>query len=197
MCIHSSQIPASMCSVCTPVRRAAIKRQATQVRSRSIPTWTQWLRFRSTRPLAHQRLCIMCLHALDILCGIHKPGSPDTDVIKLGCRVKVSETTKFTVCNVEYEEVTQKVMPVMLSGLGCSTCQYFYGKSEAAELDRYAKEDAGHCKDLLDPRKGKLLREYGCTAPSKRQAVIDVTDLVLEMDRTPLQIQNHTEVAHG
>ena len=191
MCIHSSSIPASMCSVCTPIKMRAIKRAVIRRTPKGVPTWSQWLRFRATRPLVHQRLCILCLQALDMLCGIHKPGRPDTDTIKLGCRVKITETTKFIVCNAEYEERTTKILPVVISGLGCYVCQYFYSKAESLEMGRYVEASEAHMRDLMDPRKRQLFQQYGCDSPSKRQTMIDVSELVLAMDRTP--IHNHAE----
>ena len=116
-----------------------------------------------------------------------------SDTIRIGCRVKVAETETFTMCNVEYKETVRKIIPVVMTGLGCPTCQYLYTKAEAAERGRYAQEDAGYSKDLADPSKRRLLMQYGSTAPGKRTPVIDVSELVL--DTVPcVQVQG---VQHG
>lgn len=114
------------------------------------------------------------------------------DTIKIGCRVKVSETEKFTVCNVEYEQTVQKIIPVVHTGLGCAICQRFYVQAQSQEMGRYAQEDAGYSKDLADPSKRAAMMRYGSTSPSKRTAVIDVSELVLEM-----QVVHPEEQAHG
>lgn len=179
MCIHSSTMPVQMCSLCTPVKRIPIARpQHKRINSQGIPTWSQWMRFKQAEPLPHMALCIMCKQPISKL---------SADTIRIGCRVKVAETEKFTVCNVEYEQTVHKIIPVVLTGLGCPVCQYFYVKAQSSEMGRFAQEDAGYSKDLADPSKRPLMLQYGCTSPSKRQAVIDVTDLVLEMERMPAQ----------
>lgn len=178
MCIHSAQIPESMCSRCTPVSHPVkVKRPAQKIRSQEIPTWSQWMRFRTAEPLPHQFLCIMCKQPVSKLIA---------DTIRIGCRVKVSETETFVVCNVEYSEISHKIIPVVLTGLGCIRCQHFYTKAQSTEMGRYAQEDASYCKDLADPSKRELLQKYGATSPNKRQPMIDVTELVLEMDRKPI-----------
>ena len=195
MCMHSAAIPSSMCSICTPVVRAAIHRpKATRIKSREIPTWSQWIAFRLQRPVTNQFLCILCKQPIERL-SCCRPGTIHedrnsgikhtqyhlpSDTIRIGCRVKVAETETFTVCNVEYKETVHKIIPVVMTGIGCPTCQYFYTKAEAAEMGRYAQEDAGYSKDLADPSKRRLLMQYGSTAPGKRTPVIDVSELVID-----------------
>lgn len=179
MCMHSGTMPVVMCSLCTPAPKTAPIRRAASKRSpRGIPSWAQWLAFKATRPLAHIPKCILCLWDLsdfkDLL---------EAEIIRIGCRVKVLEYDTFTVCNVAYEElIGTKIIPMSLTGLGCPTCQAEYTKAVSAEIGRYQTEDTGYSRDLANPGKRDMLIKYGCTAPNKRQPMIDVGDIVLQME---------------
>ena len=181
MCMHSVTMPVPMCSLCTPVPKAAPVRHARSRRTQGIPTWTQWLAFKATRPLAHVPKCILCLWDLsrfkDLL---------DADVIRIGCRVKVLEYDSFTVCNVDYEElVGTKIIPMHMTGLGCPVCRALYTKATSTEMARYHAADTQYVSDLTNPSKRDVLLKYGCTGPNKRQPTIDVEELVLQIETRP------------
>lgn len=179
MCIHSSMMPIARCSACTPVPRNVPVRKAPSRRTpRGVPTWGQWLMYKATRPLAHVPQCILCGWDLSAFVDLL-----EAEIIRIGCRVKVIETESFTVCNVEYTDITStKIIPVSLTGLGCPMCRAEYIKAVSAEMGRYQAEDAGYITDLHNPAKRAVLLRYGCTSPNKRQPMIDVEDLVLQME---------------
>ena len=178
MCIHSSMMPVAMCSACTRVPKSTPIRKASRRAPRGVPSWSQWLAFKATRPLAHIPMCILCGWDLSAFVDLL-----EAEIIRIGCRVKVTETESFTVCNVDYTDVrSTKIIPVSLTGLGCPACRAQYTKAVSAEMGRYADENTAYASDLRNPAKRGLLLQYGCTAPNKRQPMIDVGDMVLQME---------------
>ena len=178
MCMHSGTMPVAMCSLCSPVPKTSPVHRTSRRSPRGVPSWGQWLAFKATRPLAHIPMCIMCGWDLSRFVDLL-----EAEIIRIGCRVKVTETESFTVCNVEYTGVSRtKVIPVSLTGLGCPICRAHYIKAISAEMGRYANENTAYTNDLRNPTKRGLLLQYGCTAPNKRQPMIDVGAVVLQME---------------
>ena len=134
--------------------------------------------YKATRPIAHVPQCILCDWDLSAFMDLL-----EAEIIRIGCRVRVTETESFTVCNVEYTDITStKVIPVSLTGLGCPACRAEYTRAISNEMGRYQAEDARYCRDLYDPAKRSVLMKYGSTSPNKRQPMIDVGDHVLQME---------------
>ena len=189
-CLHG--LAAAFCALCHPPARArhhqVVQRQ--RVRSRrlsGLPSMRQWRTFVESLPLEAQRLCKLCRLPLPLFSTVHRVGVHDGyrlehgDRIVLGAFVRVAEkVTEVLVTDEVVETFVDKVVPMYVSGTGCSICLGVMQAAEARKADEFAAAEAAFHAMMANKWRRPHVIAMG-TTPSKRKAFIDVTEMVIEL----------------
>ena len=147
----------------------------------------QWRTFVESLPLEAQRLCKLCRLPLPLFSTVHRVGVHDGyrlehgDRIVLGAFVRVAEkVTEVLVTDEVVETFVDKVVPMYVSGTGCSICLGVMQAAEARKADEFAAAEAAFHAMMANKWRRPHVIAMG-TTPSKRKAFIDVTEMVIEL----------------